>query len=132
MGCDYRKMLLAYLELVGQCEGVDFLGGGPACKIDDEFTDDEAIELAKLRDLGRNWQSRYYNDAGEPMTAEDRKALQDAEKRHWQIVNLRDTERRLKRDLIVAQEANADSHVERCRAALARVSADLAEIEATG
>lgn len=65
---DYRKMLLAYISNVLEAEGVDFLGSGPTAKLDG-LSDEEAVELAKLRDVHRHPDSTYYDEKGEPRTS---------------------------------------------------------------
>lgn len=62
---DYRKMLLAYIDWVGKCEGVDFLNDGPLAYLDG-LSDEEAVELAKMRDIGRMAERRFYDESGEP------------------------------------------------------------------
>lgn len=46
---DYRKILIAYIDHVGRCEGVDFLGSGPS-EVLPGLTEEEGIALAKARD----------------------------------------------------------------------------------
>ncbi len=61
---DYRKMLLLYVAHVGDYEGTDFLGNGKFADIDG-LTDEESVELAKIRDLSRTPDmSRYYDENG--------------------------------------------------------------------
>jgi hypothetical protein len=68
MVCDYRKMLIAYIRLVGDREGVDFMDtdAGPTEEFDG-FTEEEEIEMAKIRDLGRLPAYRYYDENGTPI-----------------------------------------------------------------
>jgi hypothetical protein len=56
---DYRKILIAYVEHVSECEGVDFIDDGPAAYLDG-LTEEEAVELAKIRDIGRRAECRSY------------------------------------------------------------------------
>jgi hypothetical protein len=56
---DYRKILIAYVDHVGECEGVDFLEDGPAAH-QPGLTEEEAVELAKIRDIGRIPGCRFY------------------------------------------------------------------------
>jgi len=60
---DYRKILISYISMVGECEGIDFLGYGPSDKLEG-MTEEEGIELAKIRDLGRGGYKAYYDSDG--------------------------------------------------------------------
>lgn len=62
---DYRKILIAYMEMWGDAEGIDGLGYGPKADLPG-LSDEEAIELAKIRDLGR-FRHRYYGPDGRPL-----------------------------------------------------------------
>jgi hypothetical protein len=63
---DYRKILIAYMHHVGECEGIDFLGTGPSEELGG-LSPEEAVELAKVRDLGRKLPDRFYDDARKPL-----------------------------------------------------------------
>lgn len=63
---DYRKILIAYMDMWGRAEGVDGLGDGPKEDALPGLTEEEQIELAKIRDAGRS-RHRYYGPDGLPL-----------------------------------------------------------------
>lgn len=71
MAIDYRKILIAYINHVGQMEGVDMLGEDASENLS-ALDEEENIALAKARDatppeLGGRDRYRYYDTNGEPL-----------------------------------------------------------------
>lgn len=126
---DYRKMLISYIELVGNAEGTDFLPDGPTADIGD-FTQEEAVEMAKLRDTGRNYRYRYYDDNGLPITHEARKGMEQAEAKVWQARELRSSIAKLEAELPTAIAVGSVDAVKRIHSAIDRCKTDLAKCEA--
>jgi len=60
---DHKKILISYIDYISECEGTDFLGYGPSDQLKN-MTEEEGIELAKIRDLGRGGYKAYYDPDG--------------------------------------------------------------------
>ena len=48
---DYRKLLWKYMEHVSAMEGITFVGSAEAGEHEDDFTEEEIIELNAINDL---------------------------------------------------------------------------------